>query len=205
MGVGGSSGSSGNGAPGGGERRSTRPLNGLTNSSSSVEGGGNGRGDGLFGVLRGLAAIAPVARRTGLHGGLAKGGCARCTSRPSAASVSLPFRSISGFCCESISAKKPSASDATGASLDSRVLEAFLRSRMSGLDRARLALVGDANDGICRLVDRLTDPSEGGAEPSIGTLVVGEVFRRFEAEGSIELLEFSLLSNHCAFYHLSTS
>lgn len=90
VGVGGSSGSSGSGAPlpGAGERRNTRPRNGFINSSSSPEGRGKGRGEGLFGVLRGLEAIAPVTRRTGLAGQSTEGVCSCCALRLFAAALS---------------------------------------------------------------------------------------------------------------------
>lgn len=200
VGVGGSSGSSDSGAPGGGERRNTRPLNGFISSSSSAEGGGNGRGDGLFGVLRGLEAIAPVARRTGLHGWSADIDCDRCGSRLPA-SLSCCICRLSELLCREVSLLL--TTDIVGASCEGRPLETLLRSRISGFDRARLAFVGDAKDGICRRADRFNNPSEdgGASEPPTGTLVVGDVFRRFGAEESIEYFKRPLLSNHgCSSY-----
>lgn len=125
-------------------------------SAPPAEGWGIGCDDCLFGVLRGLDAIAPVARRIGLHVWLAGVDCAS----PIAAPVSFP---VSG------------------------ALEALRRSRMSGFDRARLAFVGDAKDGLrCRGGRLAGEFKVGGASESpTGTLVVGDVFLRFGAE-SIE-------------------
>jgi hypothetical protein len=55
---------------------------------------------------------------------------------------------------------------------------------MSGFDRARLALVGDANDvRLGREERRVTLLDEAGS--SIRTLVVGDVLRRLGADVSI--------------------
>lgn len=76
---------------------------------------------------------------------------------------------------------------------------------MSGFDRARLALVGDANEGARLRVDRFAGPSEvGGAlEPPTRILEVGDVLRRFGAESIGYLGEF-LLSYHVALDHATT-
>lgn len=71
--------------------------------------------------------------------------------------------------------------------MEDRTWEAFLLSKMSGCDRARLALVGDAKDWICRRVGRLFGSSEGGiVEAPTGMLVVGDVFRLLGAEESMK-------------------
>ncbi len=59
---------------------------------------------------------------------------------------------------------------------------------MSGLDRARLALVGDANDGrLSREERRVALSDEAGSLDSFtATLVVGEVLRRLGADASIQ-------------------
>jgi|GraSoiStandDraft_24_1057298.scaffolds.fasta_scaffold2630664_2 hypothetical protein len=67
---------------------------------------------------------------------------------------------------------------------------------MSGLDRARLALVGDANDGRFNLVERRVALSDdaGSLDSFTGTLVVGDVLRRLGADVSI--LSFFLSELH---------
>lgn len=63
------------------------------------------------------------------------------------------------------------------------------------MDRARLAFVGDANDGLLSREDRRVALSDeaGSLELSIGTLVVGEVLRRLGADVSMANARVSLL------------
>lgn len=75
------------------------------------------------------------------------------------------------------------------ASADCRALDEARRWRISGFDRARLALVGDANDRrFSREERRVALSDEEGSLDSLftRTLVVGDVLRRFGADVSIE-------------------
>jgi hypothetical protein len=67
------------------------------------------------------------------------------------------------------------------------------------LDRARLAFVGDANEGLLSRKDRRVALSdEGGSlELSIGTLVFGEVLRRLGADASMSNARMSLVDISC--------
>lgn len=205
VGVGGNSGS-GSGAsrrtagntPGGGDRRSLLPLNGSmsSSSSSSAEGGGRGRGEGFVGVLCGRADKRPPALLTGLPGRctvalsfpLASSLCSRpvsdsCSVRAVIGSLALPWW-LGG-----LPASEAAGTGAGDASADCRALDEVRRWRMSGFDRARLALVGEANDGRFSREERrvvLSDEEGSSGSSFTDTLVVGDVLRRFAADVSIE-------------------
>ncbi|KAK5633290.1 hypothetical protein RRF57_009003 [Xylaria bambusicola] len=157
-------------------------------SSSSAEGGGKGLGEGLLGVLLGLIARLPAVVLTGLFG---------CST------VALSFSTPSPSCSRPVSdacsnwavtrsVTLPSwlvglpGSEAAGGSSSSLGWLALRLWRISGLERARLALVGDAKDGRFNREDRRVALSEEGSLDSFtGTLVVGDVLRRLGADASI--------------------
>lgn len=141
-------------------------------SSSSADGGGRGRGEGFVGVLLGRIAKAPPALLTGLPG--------RSTV---AGSSALPWWLVG------LPGSEAAGTGADDASADCRALDEARRWRMSGLDRARLALVGDANEGrFSREERRVALSDDEGSLDSLftDTLVVGDVLRRFGADASIE-------------------
>lgn len=79
------------------------------------------------------------------------------------------------------------AEESLSSSLSWSLLDEARRCRTSGLDRARLDLVGDANEGRFSRDERRVALSieEGSLVWSTGTLVVGEVLRRLGADDSI--------------------
>lgn len=109
----------------------------------------------------------------------------------SAGSATSVSESLSSCALSARSTSSPSAlpgRDAPGSV--SRVEAAGCRRpRISGLCRARLAFVGDANDGRCddRLVLELGGESIGVVDifASIATEPVGDVLRRLDADDSI--------------------
>jgi hypothetical protein len=199
VGVGGNSGSSRSRTgktPRGGERRRARPLNGSSSSSSCAAGAGNGRGEGLFIERLGLAPIPPIGRRIGLSDSAIGG------PDMFAAAVSGSTGSEAGWFSDAPSSCAVSCwsssflpvllgRESAGALACPCARWALRRSRMSGLARPRLALVGEAKEGRRRRADGLllapcpASSDEGASEALTGTLEVGDVLRRLGADVSI--------------------
>jgi hypothetical protein len=159
-----------------GERRRVFPRNGLRSASPSGAGGGSGRGFGLGSDLLGAAAnpvLTPFVRGGG--SALSRWSCSdpAAVSSPGAFSgdglvgdrlrVKVALCSLGGRLRRwggCLSGLFRDTGGRFGGDCDSRL------SRISGLKRDMLDLVGEANDGRCRRGD---DPS-----PSLGASRVGE-------------------------------
>lgn len=188
---GGSSGSGGGGIeiPVRGDRRLVRPTKGFNSSSPSGPGGGKGRGLGMLSDLLGAARIPNVA--TGGSSEVGSPSASRDVASPSAsASSTASPASLAAI------APEPRSGDAgPEKSLPMRGRRrAGLRrgladlggdadrllSRISGLYRAILALVGEAKDGRLRLSREVASVT---VSLSLGS--GGVVRRRFGADSSI--------------------
>ena len=150
-----------------GERLCILPRKGFNSSSPSGAGGGSGLGVGLDGVLR-----RGPARSVGV-----------CCVRPDSCSVRCAV--FSGWLVSVVGLR-----GAESAALNGDAEAVRRRSRISGLKRARLVLVGDAKDGRIR---REGDVEMGGMAGvcSVGRAGGGgasgswETRRRFGADSSM--------------------
>lgn len=155
--AGGSSGSGGGGidTPVFGDRRNVCPMKGFSSSSPSGAGGGSGLGLGFAGDLRGAAAKLPLILRTD-RPELGPASLWRVSSFSRPGSLAGIFSAVVSGRVVSTSAKLCSLPAMLGRRAVGRELEGFdgeaerLLSRIWGLCRARLALVGDAKDGRLR-------------------------------------------------------
>ena len=203
MGSGTESGSSGSGGGGIltpvlGERLNVRPRKGFKSSVPSGAGGGNGLGTGFAGERRGAAVKLPLALLTepaDLAGSELRG---RSSSASGSGSlVAAPAAGVSACAVKrsvrlcSLPASLPRRREVSREGDDFAGDCDRLLSRIWGLCRERLALVGEAKEGLC---DRAAEVAV--LSPPVGVDAVGivseyrgEVRRRLGVDSSIIISE----------------